>query len=263
MINLREKSANHERIICACISVFVFLCLWQYVAIFTRVSIFLPSPINVLKVFFTSFVKPIGEKLIFGHILWSLSRVLTGFFIGSVLGIAAGILMGLYKPVNYFIWPLFELIRPIPAIAWIPLSIVWFGLGEPAKYFLIALSSFCAVTINAYTGTSSVDEALIGAAKMLGASEKQIFTTIILPAAVPQIFAGLQIAIGAAWMTVVAAEMVRSSEGLGWIVIKGQEVNSMVQILVGILCIGIIGFILATVMRAIEAKLFVWNERGK
>ena len=108
-----------------------------------------------------------------------------------------------------------------------------------------------------------MDEALIGAAKMLGANERQIFTMIILPAAVPQIFAGLQIAIGAAWMTVVAAEMVRSSEGLGWIVIKGQEVNSMVQILVGILCVGIIGFILATLMRVIEAKLFVWNERGK
>ena len=263
MINLREKSANHERIICAAVSIVIFLCLWQVIAVYTKVSIFLPGPIEVLRAFFISFVKPIGENRITGHTFWSLSRVLTGFFIGSSLGIIAGILMGLYKPVNYFIWPLFELIRPIPAIAWIPLSIVWFGLGEPAKHFLIALSSFCAVTINAYTGTSSVDEALIGAAKMLGANDKQVFATIILPAAVPQIFAGLQIAIGAAWMTVVAAEMVRSSEGLGWIVIKGQEVNSMVQILVGILCIGIIGFILATVMRAIEAKLFIWNESGK
>jgi NitT/TauT family transport system permease protein/sulfonate transport system permease protein len=263
MINLREKSANHERVICACISIFVFLCLWQFVAVFTKVSLFLPSPIEVIREFFISFVRPIGENRIFGHIFWSFSRVITGFLIGSSLGVTAGILMGLYKPVNYFIRPLFELVRPIPAIAWIPLSIVWFGLGEPAKYFLIALSSFCAVTINAYTGASSVDEALIGAAKMLGANERQVFTMIILPAAVPEIFAGLQIAIGTAWMTVVAAEMVKSSEGLGWIIIKGQEINSMVQILVGILCVGIVGFILATVMRAIEAKLFVWNERSK
>lgn len=263
MINLREKSANHERIICACISIFVFLCLWQFMAGFTKVSLFLPGPVEVIREFFISFVKPIGQNRIIGHILWSLSRVLTGFAIGSFLGVTAGILMGLYKPVNSFIRPLFELIRPIPAIAWIPLSIVWFGLGESAKYFLIALSSFCSVTINAYTGASSVDEELIGAARMLGAGDRQVFTTIILPASVPQIFAGLQIAIGAAWMTVVAAEMVKSSEGLGWIIIKGQEVNSMVQILVGILCVGIVGFILAAVMRVIESKLFVWNERGK
>jgi NitT/TauT family transport system permease protein/sulfonate transport system permease protein len=263
MINLRKKSANHERIICAVISIFIFLCLWQFITSFTKASLFLAGPIEVLKEFFISFITPIGTNRLFGHILWSLSRVLTGFVIGSAIGVTAGILMGLYKPVNAFIRPLFEVIRPIPAIAWIPLSIVWFGLGEPAKYFLIALSSFCSVTINAYTGASSVDETLIGAAKMLGASDRQIFTTIILPAAVPQIFAGLQIAIGSAWMTVVAAEMVKSSEGLGWIIINGQEINSMVQILVGILCVGIVGFILATLMRAVEARLFVWNERGK
>jgi NitT/TauT family transport system permease protein/sulfonate transport system permease protein len=263
MINLREKSANYERIICAFISIFIFLCLWQFTASFTRASLFLAGPLEVLKVFFVSFVTPIGADRIWGHILWSLSRVLTGFVIGSAIGVTAGILMGLYKPVNAFIRPLFEIIRPIPAIAWIPLSIVWFGLGESAKYFLIALSSFCSVTINACTGASSVDETLIGAAKMLGAGDRQVFTTIILPAAVPHIFAGLQIAIGSAWMTVVAAEMVKSSEGLGWIVIKGQEINSMVQILVGILCVGIVGFILATLMRAVEARLFVWNERGK
>jgi NitT/TauT family transport system permease protein/sulfonate transport system permease protein len=263
MINLREKSANHERIICTFVSIFIFLCLWQFVASFTKASLFLAGPIEVLKEFFASFITPIGTNRLFGHILWSLSRVLAGFVIGSAIGITAGILMGLYKPVNAFIRPLFEVIRPIPAIAWIPLSIVWFGLGEPAKYFLIALSSFCAVIINAFTGASSVDETLIGAAKMLGASDRQVFATIILPAAVPQIFAGLQIAIGSAWMTVVAAEMVKSSEGLGWIIIKGQEINSMVQILVGILCVGIVGFILATFMRVVEARLFVWNERGK
>ena len=263
MINLKEKSAHRERIISAVISIFVFLFLWQFAATFTKASVFLVGPIEVIKAFIVSLSEPIGTNRIYGHVLWSLSRVLMGFAIGSALGVVAGMLMGLYKPVDAFIRPIFEIIRPIPAIAWIPLSIVWFGLGEPAKYFLIALSSFCSVTINAYTGASSVDESLVGAAKMLGASDHQVFRLIILPASVPQIFAGLQIAIGSAWMTVVAAEMVRSSEGLGWIVIKGQEINSMTQILVGILGIGIVGFILATVMRAIEAKLFVWNERGK
>ena len=97
---------------------------------------------------------------------------------------------------------------------------------------------------------------------MLGANNRQVFTTIVLPSCVPHIFAGLQIAIGSAWATVVAAEMVRSSEGVGWVIVKGQEMNSTVQILVGIVGVGIVGFLLAVLMRAIEARLCRWSERG-
>ena len=159
--------------------------------------------------------------------------------------------------------PIFEILRPIPPIAWIPLSIVWFGLGESSKYFLIMYSAFCAVTMNAYSGVRSVDPELIGAAKMLGANNRQVFTTIVLPSCVPQIFAGLQIAVGTSWATVVAAEMVRSSEGVGWVIIRGQDSNSTVQIIVGIVAIGIVGYILAVTMRAIESRLCKWSVRGK
>ena len=162
-----------------------------------------------------------------------------------------------------YVSPIFELLRPIPPIAWIPLSIVWFGLGEASKYFLIMYSAFCAVTMNAYSGVRSVDQELMGAARMLGANNRQVFTSIVLPSCVPQIFSGLQIAVGTSWATVVAAEMVRSSEGVGWVIIRGQDSNSTVQILVGIVAIGIVGYILAVVMRAIEARLCRWSVRGK
>lgn len=263
MKNRFADASNYMKAICAVIAIFVFLCLWQMVVSFTSIGIIMAGPFTVLSAFFRSIVEPIGTYTIAGHILWSLSRVLVGFVIGAASGVVIGVLMGWYKPVEAFVRPLFEVIRPIPAIAWIPLSIVWFGLGESAKYFLIFLSAFSGVTMNAFAGARSVDPMLVGAAKMLGAGDRQVFTSIVLPACVPHIFAGLQIGIGSAWATVVAAEMVRSSEGIGWVIVKGQESNTSVQIMVGIVGVGVIGFILAVIMRGIEAKLCGWSERGK
>lgn len=263
-MNTRFRSAkNHEKAICAGISIAVFLVIWQLVVSFTKAGLVLAGPIETFAAFFRAIIDPIGTHTIEGHILWSLARVLVGLVLGSASGIVVGILMGWFKPVSALVRPLFEILRPIPPIAWIPLSIVWFGLGEASKYFLIFYAAFCAVTMNAYSGVRQVDPELIGASRMLGANSRQVFFTIVLPSCVPQIFAGLQIAVGTAWATVVAAEMVRSSEGVGWVIIKGQDSNSTVQILVGIVAIGIVGYILAVTMRAIEAKLCKWSVRGK
>ncbi len=264
MVKRFHQTANrYEKTICAVIAIAVFLVIWQLVVSFTEVGQILVGPAETISALFVAIIDPIGKNTIQSHILWSLSRVLMGFAIGSSSGVVLGILMGWFKPIALIFRPIFELLRPIPPIAWIPLSILWFGLGEPSKYFLIVYASFCAVTMNAYSGVRSVDAELMGAAKMLGASNRQVFFSIVLPSCVPHIFAGLQIAIGSAWATVVAAEMVRSSEGVGWIIIKGQEGNSTVQILVGIVAIGIVGYILAVTMRKIEAKLCRWNVRGK
>lgn len=264
MVRKFHKSAkNNEKTICAAISILAFLCIWQLAVSFTDAGLVLAGPIETLSAFCAAIVEPLGTHTIEGHIFWSLSRVLIGFVIGSAAGIVLGILMGWFKPVSALFRPIFELLRPIPPIAWIPLSIVWFGLGEMSKYFLIMYSAFCAVTMNAYSGVRSVDPELMGAARMLGASNRQVFTTIVLPSCVPQIFSGLQIAVGTSWATVVAAEMVRSSEGVGWVIIRGQDSNSTVQILVGIVAIGIVGYILAVAMRAIEARLCRWSVRGK
>lgn len=262
-MNLRDKdNTAWQKYAAGFISIFVFLILWQIVVSFTRLNLVMVGPVEVIKKFFESIIKPIGRNTIQSHILWSISRVMTGFFIGSVLGIILGILMGWNKKIEKLFRPLFELIRPIPPIAWIPLSIVWFGIGEGSKYFIIFLGAFSNVTMNAYAGVKAVDEELMGCAKMLGCNNRQVFTKIVLPSCIPQIFAGLQIAIGSAWATVVAAEMVKSSQGVGWIIIKGQDSNSTVQIMVGILAVGIVGFLLAIIMRAIENKLCSWNKRG-
>ena len=194
--------SKYKKIYAAVISILVFLILWQLVVSFTDVGIVMVGPIEVIKLFFVSIIKPIGHYTIQLHILWSLSRVMTGFILGSVLGVVLGILMGWFRPMNAIFRPLYEVIRPIPPIAWIPLSIVWFGIGEPSKYFIIFLAAFSAITMNAFAGVRAVD-------------------------------------------------------------IRGQDSNSTVQIMVGIVAIGIIGFALAVLMRWIEARLCAWNVRGK
>ena len=263
-MKLKDKdNTAWQKYAAGAISIACFLIIWQLVVSFTRVGLVMVGPIEVIKSFCSAFVSPIGRNTIQSHIVWSMTRVMIGFFMGSILGIVLGICMGWNKNVESFFRPLFELIRPITPIAWIPLSIVWFGTGESSKYFIIFLGAFANVTMNAYAGVKAVDEELMGCAKMLGCNNRQVFTKIVLPSCVPQIFAGLQIAIGSSWATVVAAEMVKSSQGVGWIIIKGQDSNSTTQIMVGILAVGIVGFLLAVIMRAIESKLCAWNVRGK
>lgn len=223
----------------------------------------MPGPITVFERFFDSFIHPIGKYSILSHMLFSLSRVLIGFALGASSGIVLGILMGRYKPIEAIFKPLYMMIRPIPPIAWIPLAILWFGLGERTKWFLIFLSTFNTVTMNVFDGARSVDPVLLGASMMLGASPSQTMRTITLPYTVPFIFAGLHTAISVGWATVVAAEMVRSTEGVGWIIVNAMEVNNMVQVLTGIVAIGIIGYFLAIIMRKTEEVLCKWNKGGK
>ena len=120
---------------------------------------------------------------------------------------------------------------------------------------------FCFITVNTYEGTKNVDKTLIGAARMLGASERQVFFDIVLPSSVPYIFAGLQIAVTAGWSAVVGAEMVHSNEGVGWLIVMGMSTGNTIQIMVGIVAIGAIGFILATLMAALERRLCLWNKQ--
>lgn len=248
--------------ICAFISICGFILLWHFAVSYTNLGNLMPGPFEVIGRFFSSFSENIGRYTILGHVLWSLSRVLIAYLVASAAGVICGLAMGRYPKFEAAFRPYFEIIRPIPPIAWIPMAILWFGLGELTKYFLIFLACFSNVTLNAYTGAISVDPELIGAARMLGANDNQIFRSITIPASVPHIFAGMQIALSSSWATVVAAEMVRSSEGIGWMIVSGMETNNMTQILAGIVAIGIIGYALATFMRFMERKLLVWNERG-
>ncbi len=257
---MKKLSEKTEKTIYGILAIATFFLLWAFITTFTAAKETTPGPIEVVKLLFSSIFNPIGKYTIYGHLYFSLKRVLVGYIVASLLGIIVGISMGTSKYAEAIIKPIFEIIRPIPPIAWIPMVILWFGVGELPKYAIIFIGSFTNVTLNAYTGAKRVDPQLIGCAKMLGTSDKDIFLRVILPSSLPQIFAGLQVALSTAWMAVLAAEMVGAQEGCGWIILRGSDTTNIPLVLVGMVVIGLVGLFLATVMRVAERRLCSWNR---
>lgn len=263
MKKTKSLPENMQKIICGAISILGFLLLWQAAVSLTGLGKIMPGPAVILNAFFRSFVEEIAGYTVLGHIFWSLSRVLVGYILACLLGITLGLLMGRFRLMEAIFNPFYEMIRPIPPIAWISLAILWFGIGESMTYFIIFLATFNVLTINVYRGTKALNQELAGCAKMLGANETQVFWTVVLPATVPYIFAGMQIGLSTSWAAVVAAEMVRSSRGVGFLIVSGMDLNNIPQIFVGIIAIGLVGFLLATCMRGPQPRLCQWNVRGK
>lgn len=256
-LNKKESTINA---VTAVFAILVFLGIWQLATMYTNLGNLIPGPIQVLEFLFSG--KKIGHYTFLSHSLYSLSRVAVAYSVACLVGISLGLLMGWYPKVRAIFMPLFNIVRPIPPIAWTSLAILWFGLGELPKWFIIFIAAFCNVVINAFDGARSVDQKLVGCAKMLGAKDSQLFLKVVLPSAVPYIFAGMQIALSNSWAAVVAAEMIRASEGLGWVIVTGQSVNNMEQILSGIVMIGVIGLLLSMIMRKVEGRSCRWNKSG-
>lgn len=258
---MKLKKLNVVRLGVGALAIFSFLALWYWATREgTTLGLLMPNPSEVFVRLMETTHTKVGPMTIWGHMFNSLRRVLVGFTIASLSGILLGLSMGWNRTAEALLRPIFELLRPIPPLAWISLAIVWFGLGEGGKYFIIFVSGFSNVTINVYTGAKAVDPELIGAAKMLGCSDRRIFTSIVIPSSIPYIFTGLQIAISSSWAAVVAAEMVRSTNGIGWMITAGQGIGDMQQIMVGIIVIGVVGFLLSTIMRGVESKLCAWSR---
>lgn len=258
---MKKKKFNAIKFAVGTLAIACFLSVWFFATREgTTLGKLMPNPAEVASRLMEATYEKIGPMTIWGHMWNSMRRVLAGFCIASVSGILLGLAMGWNRTCEAIFRPIFELLRPIPPLAWISLAIVWFGLGEGGKYFIIFVSGFSNVTINVYTGAKAVDPELIGAAKMLGCSNRRIFTSIVLPSSVPYIFTGLQIAISSSWAAVVAAEMVRSTNGIGWLITAGQSIGDMGQVMVGIIVIGVVGFLLATIMRGVESKLCAWSR---
>ena len=257
----KRLKANRQTLLWIVISFATLLIAWQVASMLSQGRVQIPAPLEVFEAFFRSMTVPIGKNTILEHAGISLWRVLLGFVVASVLGMVIGILMGVSPKAHAVINPLFEFVRPIPPIAWIPLSILWFGLGSSNKIFIIFLASFTYVTINSYEGARNVDPKLIGAARMLGASRRRVFTHVIFPSSVPYIFAGLQIALSVSWAAEVAAEIIYSQNGVGWIITMGMNNGNITQIMVGMIAIGVIGYLLSTLMRVVEGRLCRWNRQ--
>lgn len=241
----------------------VLIVIWYLVSTNERIGQFFPSPFIVIRKFFEAFVIPIGRNTMIEHVWFSFRRVMTGFGLGALIGIPLGLIMACSRTLRAFFMPLFSIVRPIPGLAWIPLAILWFGLGEASKYFLICMTALVVITVQSYTGALNADPLLIGAGKMLGANSVQLFTNVILPSAIPNIFTGLQGSFAGAWCAVIAAEMIRSDEGLGWIIFNGMNYANTTQVLVGMLAIGIVGLVTSALLKALERRVCRWTVQGK
>lgn len=187
-------------------------------------------------------------------------RVLIGFLIGAGLALPLGLLMGTFERVYRVFNPLIQVLRPIPPIAYVPLSILWFGLGNPPAYFLISLGAFFPVLMNTISGVRNVDAIYIRAAQNLGAGRLRIFSRVILPAAMPHILTGLRIGIGVAFICVIVAEMIAVNNGLGYRIIEAREYFWSDKIIAGMITIGLLGLTIDTCMSWLNNYLLRWHR---
>ncbi len=220
----------------------------------------MPTPIEVWNRFIRTFTKPIGRINLLGHAWASLKRVLIALMIAWAFGISFGILIGWNKKCRALFGTIFEMIRPIPPIAWIPIIIMWFGIGELPKVILVFIGTFVPLVINTATGIQMVEKINVDVGKVFGGNNWQILTQIVIPTALPSIFAGIRTSVSSGWTTVLAAEMLAATAGLGSMVTKGWQGGDMALVLVAVITIAIVGAILSVVLAKLEKVVCPWNN---
>lgn len=249
-----ERKGNLKYTAMTIATFIVFVVLWQFLAMNNLiVGEYTPSPMEVLQAFQFKMnnVGPDGNLLI-TNIITSLQISMGGFALAVVIGIPLGLLMGWYRLLDRFVRPVFEIVRPIPAVSWIPLMIVWIGVGLEAKIVIIFLTAFIPCVLNSYTGIRQTRQALINVAKVYGASNFYTFLHVGIPSAVPMIFAGMRIALASSWSCLVAAEMLAASAGLGYMINMGRNFGRADVVVLGMVVIGLIGYIFTAIFSLIE-----------
>jgi ABC-type nitrate/sulfonate/bicarbonate transport system permease component len=242
------------------ISLCIFFSVWF--AVSTRTSHTIPSPVDVFDRFVALLQRPIGRISIFSHAGVSLMRVLTALVYSIVLGIPFGLMLGWNGTFSDIFKPVFEILRPVPPIAWIPLVTMWFGIGETPKIIIIFLGTFTPIVVNTYTGVSMVPKLNTDAGFIFGADSRRMLFDIILPSAFPAIFAGIRTAISTGWVVMLAAEMISARSGLGFLIIRGSDSNDLALTGVAMVFIGLIGALLSVVFNYMERRLCPWIEKS-
>jgi taurine transport system permease protein len=244
------------------ITVLMVLAIWTIVTHLGIVKpLFLPKLETVLNAFISAVEGNIDDAPLLEHVLMSLFRVISAFVLAAVIGIPIGLAMGLSPAIRAMLDPFIEFYRPLPPLAYLPLVIIWFGIGETSKILLIFLACFAPVALAARAGVLSASSDQINAARALGANRWQLLRFVAFPAALPDILVGLRIGMGVGWTTLVAAEMVAASTGVGQMVLNASNFLRTDIVVMGIFVIGFFAIIFEFAMRSLEKKLVPW--RGK
>lgn len=197
----------------------------------------------------------------YSHVWASLRRVLIAFGIATAVGVPLGLMLGWSRKFKDYVFPVFELLRPIPALAWVPLAILMFKGAETPVIFITFLPSFFATTLNTMLGVHSIEESHLRAAACLGARRWQTFLHVVIPGALPFIFTGLQISIGVAWFSLVAGEMISGEFGLGYVIYTGYTLATYPTIIIGMLTLGLVGYASSALVRLAGHHLMRWRAR--
>jgi len=249
------------------VGVVLFVLFWYLATEYFRLPRFqkLPGPLGVWREFIShdpTFGTSVFTPEYYRHILWSTLRILLAFTFATCLGVPIGLFMGWNRKFKDYSFPILELLRPIPVLAWVPLAILmWSGREEPI-IFLAFLASFFATVLNTLLGVESIDESFFRAARCLGAKPRHIFFKVVVPGALPFIFTGLQIGMGVAWFSLVAAEMLSGEYGLGYLIWDSYVLSQYPVIVIGMVTLGFVGFLCSAAIRLAGRQLMRWTTRG-
>ncbi|AVP85338.1 MULTISPECIES: taurine ABC transporter permease TauC [Aeromonas] len=240
------------------------MALWWLVARLGLISpLFLPPPAQVLQQFAT-LAGPQGfmDATLWQHLAASLQRILIALAAATLCGVTVGLAMGLSPTLRGMLDPLIELYRPVPPLAYLPLMVIWFGIGETSKVLLIYLAIFAPVAMATLAGVQGARQVRLRAARALGANRWQVLWYVIVPSALPDMLTGLRIGLGVGWSTLVAAELIAATRGVGFMVQAAGEFLATDVVLAGILVIALIAFTLELGLRALQRRLTPWHGEG-
>ncbi len=260
---LKEKRRKVIYAILPVISVAMLLGLWLLASHFSTGAFGFPSPADVWDRTVRLFQKPVKKLTLIGHVMVSLKRIGIALLFDWTFGIAFGVLIGWCGKAKAFLNPMFNAFRAVPPLAWIPLVTIWFGTGEFPKILIVIFGSLACIVVNVQAGMSSVDKNYLDVGTIFNASPAQRLFKIAIPSALDAIFAGVRTSTSAAWMVVLAAEMLGADAGVGFLITRGMDSLDMPLVLTGMIAIGIVGSLLAIITQYAERLICPWTRRKK
>lgn len=244
------------------VSVTAFFSIWKYVDHTRVLGNGIAAPDAVVVQIYKLLTDTIAGKSLWGHIWASTHRVLIGFSIASAIAVPLGILMALNRYINAIVKPVFDLLKPMPPFAWISCAILWFGIDEPSKVFIIIVGTFVPCLLNSYMGIRLIEPQLYDVIRMLGGNRRDEILQVGFPAAFPAIFAGLQISVSIAWTCVLSAELVSARSGLGFIIIQGMQLSRPALVLAGMVVLAIVAWACTLLVTGLEKILCPWKREA-
>ncbi len=251
-----SRSGKYSLFAISVVSIVVFVGVWELVTRFGLIDpIFLPSPSAV----FERAQRTLENGTLVANVLASTRRVMVGFLMSVAVSIPLGLLLGTSRHACAVFDPIISVLRPLPSMSWIPLSLLWFGITESQKYSIVFMGTIAPALLYVIDATRNVDKVLILAARNMGASRIQLMWYVILPASLSQIIVGFKIILGLAWTCVISAELIAAKEGLGFMIMNGKEFFQTDTVVLGMVMISLTVLVFDVIVRSIEKRVLAWK----